>query len=300
MNRIIIDPTVLRLAGPVPAVVHAIVAAGDTGNGVELAYSQIADSASISLSTARRAIATLCSEGLLVSEPTVEPMYGQAANRYSLPPTVGGPVQNEQPCLTNEIYRYNNESSVTSKSTGYQSNRGTQGNRDGHPGAEAGIPVPTSWDCIRSWTPVNSPMPPPANGNFMKWCQIRPWLVSYMEGYVLEWANASRRLKGWKPIDSLPHKRRLQFLRDAEILLAEHPVEKVVAVIDWVFMVHSGWLPFDVIDSYGMTRKDGERKVTSLRKIRENYDAILGVRVLEHIPGMGVKLSPTGVALWNA
>ena len=59
MIPIIINPKVLRVAGPVPALVYAILAASDTGDGIELAYSQIADAAYISVSSARRAVATL-------------------------------------------------------------------------------------------------------------------------------------------------------------------------------------------------------------------------------------------------
>ncbi|MEX0745088.1 MAG: winged helix-turn-helix transcriptional regulator [Phycisphaeraceae bacterium] len=281
----IINPRVLRIAGPVPAVVHAFISVSDSGHGIELAYSQIADAVNISVSSARRAIEKLRQEGIVASEPAVEELYGQRGNRYTLLDPARPPVQYEQPYLS--IDNFNCKSTETTKSINYEiksidyeTNTGIQGNRErGALGGE--IPWPTSWGLVQAWTPINSPMPFPANNNLLKWCKERLWLVAYMEGYVLVRQNEERRLRGWKVVDELSEKRRLQFLRDAEKLLRENPLPCVVEVIDWVFIKHGGWLPFDVIDYLGMTRKDSERKVTSLRKIWENFDMILGARSIE-------------------
>ena len=276
----IISPRVLRIAGPVPAVVHAFISVSDCGDGIELAYSQIADAVNISVSSARRAIEKLRQVGLVASEPAVEEFYGQRGNRYNVLDPVSSPVQYEQPCVSLDSFIY--KDSQVSNSIDYQPDTDKQGNRErGTPGGVT--PAPTSWMWVQAWTPINSPMPFPANNNLLKWCKERLWLVSYMEGYVLDRQNEERRRKGWKVVDALPDKRRMQFLRDAEKLLRENPLPRVVEVIDWVFINHSGWLPFDVIDCLGMTRKDSERKVTSLRKIWENYDMILGARSIEPV-----------------
>lgn len=288
MNPILVQPAVLRAVGPIPAVVYAILAGSDTGDGVELAYSQIADTAYISVSSARRAIAKLRQEGLLVSEPEVEELYGQRGNRYRLLGQDRHPVQYEQPCMSTntckeeDMQASNATNYRTTNSVDYQSNTGLQGNRPTEPEGGVGTPWPISWGWIRVWTPPYSPMPFPAKCNFLQSCREALWLVAYMERYVLERQNQERRHRGWKPLECLPESRRLQFLRDAEKLLSEHRLASIVEVIDWVFLDQGGWLPFDVIDCLGMTRKDGERKVTSLRKILENYDTIMGVRCIEH------------------
>lgn len=288
MIPIVVQPAVLRAVGPIPAVVYAILSAGDRGDGVELAYSQIADAAYISVSSARRAVAKLRATGLLACEPEVEELYGQRGNRYRMVGQARPPVQYEQPCMpsttSNSIDSQIRKASnyQTSNSIDSQSNTGVQGNRPAVPECTMGTPWPISWSWIRAWTPPNSPMPFPAKCNFLQSCREALWLVAYMERYVLERQNKERKRRGWKPLECLPEKRRLQFLRDAEKLLSEHRLLSIVEVIDWVFLDHGGWLPFDVTDCLGMTRKDGERKVTSLRKIWENYDTIMGVRCIEH------------------
>jgi hypothetical protein len=48
----------------------------------------------------------------------------------------------------------------------------------------------------------------------------------------------------------------------------------VAQIVDWVFSDCDGVLPFDVYDMHGQRRKDSERKVTSVRKVLENYDEL--------------------------
>lgn len=287
MSPIVVQPSVLRAVGPIPAVVYAILSPGDTGDGIEIAYSQIADAAYISVSSARRAVARLRENGLLVSEPAVEELYGQRGNRYRVLGRFQTSVQDEQPYTPprNSSFKKDQDSEANTYQAAnpfdYQSVTGVQGNRSAQPGGGVDAAWPSSWCWIRAWTPPTSPMPFPAKCNLLQSCREALWLVSYAERYVLERQNQERQHRGWKPLDRLPEKRRLQFLRDAEKLLSEYPLPSIVGVIDWVFLTHDGWLPFDVIDCLGMTRKDVERKVTSLRKIWENYDTIMGVRCIE-------------------
>lgn len=289
VSPIVVQPAILRLVGPVPAVVYAILSAGDSGDGVELAYCQIADAACISPSSARRAVAKLRQEGLILSEPAVEELYGQRGNRYRVPAQGQNPVQFEQPCMvTNILKRKDSQLDKASNhqvtnSIDYQCLTDLQGNLPAPPEVGVDPTWPISWCLLRAWTPPNSPMPFPANHNLLQSCREALWLVSYAERYILDRQNQERERRGWRQLDGLPEKRRLQFLRDAEKLLRDHELSSIAEVIDWVFLNHAGWLPFDVIDSIGMTRKDSERKVTSLRKIWENYDTILSVRCIDQV-----------------
>jgi hypothetical protein len=79
-----IDSEILQHVGPVPAVVHAIIEAHDTGDGTQLTYKQMAKLAGIPHISARRAVNKLRQEGLLKSEEVIQHGW-QMANRYQIP-----------------------------------------------------------------------------------------------------------------------------------------------------------------------------------------------------------------------
>src|ERR1700757_282145 len=94
VSEITVDPDILREMGPGIAVVRAILAANDRGEGTSMTHAQLAKTAGITRITARRCIDKLRDAGLLKSEPQFQDNWRQA-NLYQMA-TLARPADDEQ------------------------------------------------------------------------------------------------------------------------------------------------------------------------------------------------------------
>ena len=101
------------------------------------------------------------------------------------------------------------------------------------------------------------------------------WLVSYFEGLVLERANKESVAEGRKSRDFIPDYRKEKWLGNAMELVHAHPLDEVVAVIDWLFTTCRGELPHLVVAERPDLMRPGDLKLTRLVQIQENYDGLV-------------------------
>lgn len=99
-------------------------------------------------------------------------------------------------------------------------------------------------------------------------------LLAFFESYVLERENRERADKGWRLADRISDKRRDSWTNSAMHLLAKADLRAICETIEWVFVRHDGWLPFDVMNRVTGLYTETERKVTRLKKIADHYDEI--------------------------
>ena len=76
---------------------------------------------------------------------------------------------------------------------------------------------------------------------------------------------------------TIPTRRRMKWIRSANDLLDDHPVEDVVAVLDIVFTRWDGLLPFPVINDYTGRVDPRLRRVTRLAQIIEDFPGLLAM-----------------------
>lgn len=291
MNEPLVNPQIVQDLGPVHAVIQAVLLSHDSGEGAVMSYKEIATQANTTVASSRRAVAKLVELGYLKIEAQIEPMTGQTANRYHVSSVWSQANLSDPPAQSEQAYQeikylypvvregIGSTSSITDLTNSEVQIGSPSETRPGGSGSQDDFWEPHP---IR-WTPKGSPMPVLAKPRYGRKGPFRAraeakWLVSYFEGYVLAVSNKERLAKGWKIQDGIPERRKLIWLKHAEILLADHPLAEVAGIVNWVFDDCAGILPFDVIDSYGQRRKDGERKVTSVRKILENYEQLWGAR----------------------
>jgi hypothetical protein len=281
MRALLVNLQIVQDVGPVHAVIHAVMMANDSGDGAEMSHKEIATEANVTVATTRRYIGKLVDLGHVKIDNQIEHMVGQRVNRYQVPTwlTPDPPAHSEQAYMESGYkVEERREDKVDNDSSLELS---ISCNQVGDPPATDADDVLDDEDSLVPppirWLPMGSPMPmldkPKVGkkGPFKAYIEAI-WLVSHVEAYVLEKSSQERLAKGWKAQKSIPKKRKIAWLKHAEILLANHDLAEVREITDWVFTECKGLLPFDVVDWYGKRRKDGERKVTSVRKLLENYD----------------------------
>lgn len=288
MKALIVNPQIAQEVGPGPAVVHAVLLYHDDGQGAVMTLDDVGVRSGVSAKTAQRMIAKLRELGWVKPQAVIEYQVGQQANRYQLPtrwmPDPPGQFDLAYVGQADRDSKEKNKVGSNSPSTS-SLDPSIPTNQAGNPPAADADDIlddkASSVPPLIHWIPMGSPMPMLAKpkvgkkGPFKAYIEAK-WLVSHVEAYVLVRSNAERLAKGWKVQDSIPEKRKISWLKHAEILLADHDVAEVRQITDWVFNECNGLLPFDVIDIYRLRRKDGERKVTSVRKLLENYDELWG------------------------
>ena len=295
--EITLDPDILRKMGPQVAVVHAILAANDRGEGTSMTHAQVAKTAGITRITARRCIDKLRDSGLLKSEPQFQDNWRQA-NLYQIPTCVR-PAEGEQTHDHSEqtpahIEQANSTYATTPTSPSSSSEEETQEVDYPYPGVAreglrpsgvnttskdpSGEPEPRREvpSHPHRWTPPGAPMPVASRQsgpwrNLLDTYDQAYWLVMHFEGHVLPRMNQERKLHGWKTTDSVGEKRRERWLSSAITLLSSHPLEEVVEVTDWLFSSCHGYLPASVVDDESRKR---DRKVTRIQQVADYYEEL--------------------------
>ena len=81
--------------------------------------------------------------------------------------------------------------------------------------------------------------------------------------------NAEYAEKGWKTKESVVANRLSGWRETAFELVIDHPLEEVIAIIDWVFATRDGQLPASAVE------KKRDLKLTRLRQIQRGWDALV-------------------------
>jgi hypothetical protein len=81
--------------------------------------------------------------------------------------------------------------------------------------------------------------------------------------------------EGRKSRDFIPDYRKEKWLGNAMELVHAHPLDEVVAVIDWLFTTCRGELPHLVVAERPDLMRPGDLKLTRLVQIQENYDGLV-------------------------
>lgn len=311
-TRYAIDAEILQRVGPRAAMVHAILAANDDGDGASMTHRQVAKAAGITHITARRAIHKLCDAGLLTSATQVRDNW-QQGNLYQVQPLASPaqceqtPAHIEQPSTSTPPSTPSEE--VLSESSSEEDLCVTpEEKNDGVLPSSPSEALRATWAVSRiqgepqavqaeesawePWVPSGTPMPTSTGKinlltrwdvNLLRRYQLGFWLVMHFEDLVLDQENRQRQLQGKKPRASVGESRRMGFHRSAVSLLECHPLAEVVEVIDWLFTECSGYLPFPVENEYTGRSSWQDRKVTNLRKILDHYEEITSSRADEQI-----------------
>lgn len=282
-RSLVVEPEILHQVGPVGAVIIAVLQSKATSQGVEMAIQDIADESGISRSTAIRHLQKLQELGYLKSENQIIGLEGQRFNRYHtlVPGCQNDTVpefQNDIPLqhmsMDREVIKdqRDNKGLVISSSPSLDLDNSSSSSED-----VVGKPR-----MVSRWTAPGSPMPvtgPPRHGkkNLAALWKESSWLVMHLEGLVLARTNQDRESKGWKALVTIPNHRKVKWLASADRLLATRDLGTVVKVIDWLFEVHDGWVPFTIFSRYGLVRRDEERKVTDVRKLLDNWELLQGL-----------------------
>ena len=265
---------------------------GDAG-GVEITARRLAAESGLSEKTVRRAVARLADAGLVESgnqfrdNRQVANCYHPRYDRLGVGPTdhPGGhgdqantsTATHVEPVVVTDCDVVSNfrESVVQLRERSRGSEAGLRP-AAGDPWPEEGPNTKAPGPPAIPWVPRNSPMPMPRrDGRFIGVHDHAMWLVSYFEGLVLERANKESVAEGRKSRDFIPDYRKEKWLGNAMELVHAHPLDEVVAVIDWLFTTCRGELPHLVVAERPDLMRPGDLKLTRLVQIQENYDGLV-------------------------
>jgi hypothetical protein len=296
--KYVVEAVILSQVGPVPAVVHAILAADASDGITQMTHDQLAKAAGISPRTARRTLETLYEAGLWKSESQYRDSR-QIANLYQAPSQGGqfgqGGGQFGQAYIDNKDQPSTEDPSADQSSTDSPSSslppeedisnplpRGLPAATPGvmTPGAtNPGEGVGNPGDPEYPRTSTGNPMPadPRQSGQFLALPDLQhmaDWLVESFEVPVLAEANQRRKARGRKPYTSVGDHRLNRWFSSAIKLIGSHPLEEVVRVIDWVFTDCGGFIPSSVVDEFGRFAGHSQR-LTRLQQIAEFYSSLV-------------------------
>jgi DNA-binding transcriptional ArsR family regulator len=298
----LVDAEMPSQVGPVAALMYSILMAHEVDGITQMSHKRLTEITGISHSTVKRNLDKLYEAGLLKSE-SQHLGKGGVANAYLAPTTqvkmtyplgqndlpLGFPYIGEEETrviqkkiTTTEKLNTTEKSRVSSL---LEDNLSLPSGRLRRPEGEDSFPtevgdvVDTLGDILRSPGTYPATLPPVATRNsgsfpnLLDQCEQALWLVDYFHVPVLAEMNQARQARGWKSQDSVGEKRLTKWFTSAIALVADHSLDDVVRVIDWVFAECGGVIPKSVVEDDRQTTQD--RKLTRLDHIVKYWGALV-------------------------